>query len=74
MNYEFEWFAFIFFLTSSPLYCLRQCRSRLVLASQKDVISKSSLFFCKTVQMIYSINNLCAEYDSNLWLCITIFS
>ncbi len=31
-------------LTSSPLYCFRQCRSRLAFASQKEVISKSSLF------------------------------
>lgn len=31
-------------MTSSPLYCFKQCRRRLVLANQKDVISKSSLF------------------------------
>lgn len=29
-------------LTSSPLYCFRQCRKRQVLASQKETVSKSS--------------------------------
>ena len=38
-------------LTSSPLYCFRQCRRRLVLASQNEVISKSSLFLWRGTQM-----------------------
>lgn len=34
-------------LTSSPLYCFKQCRRRQVLDNQNDVISKSSLCFCE---------------------------
>lgn len=37
-------------LTSSPLYCFRQCSKRLLLANQNDIISKSSLFLCRTKQ------------------------
>lgn len=29
-------------LTSSPLYCFRQCKKRQVFASQKETVSKSS--------------------------------
>lgn len=34
-------------LTSSPLYCFKQCRRRQVLDNQNAVISKSSLRFCE---------------------------
>lgn len=35
------------FLTSSPLYCFKQCKNRHVLESQKETVSKSSPLFWK---------------------------
>lgn len=37
----------VWYLTSSPLYCFRQCRKRHVLDNQKETVSKSSPLFCR---------------------------